>query len=518
MTWSGAFTTWLDSGETLYPRYLLEIETIAGGPGGSGTVAEEILSAESPSFQAQTVNPQTWEPTVGAFSIDVITDDIEGLMETARRGSPVSLKMGRSGWDYSAFERIAVGRITNISASNLPGNRYRVSCADLFSLPTRFDRTTSDPQLFGGGLPVGETTTLTADYDSVTPDTTISLASTAALDRPTGGSYLVLVTPSGGGAPFYLVGSSKGASSMTIDTPGADRYGTVRVDAASGSTVTFLALLRGHPLDLVRQIFTSTGNGTNGTYDVLPEAWGLALPDMLIDHIEISRHRAKVNFPSSTYEWSLIVATPMVSGFAQVRSLLAEAGLFMVIHEGQVAIRAAQNPREAGTGPFWTITPENVDSTRPLGWEAWDAQVPHEQSTVVVNGPTNAGGTLTATEQAGGSANIATAPAYPGSLYPRTLSHAWHLTSNVCSECADRIYPWFVTVPERFTIPMAGLIHHRLTPGTIVTVTLPRLYSRDAGGSLFQRTGMVVRQAPDWTRGPVVDVCLLPNSSTSPQG
>ena len=517
MSWGGAFETWLDSDSARYPRWLLEIETIPGGPGGSGTVAEAILDG-APAFQAQTVNPHTWEPTVGAFSVDVITDDIESLMETARRGSPVSIKMGAQGWDYSAFERVAIGRITNISTADALGSRYRVSCADLLSAPTRFDTSNGNLQLFSGTYEAGSTTTLTADYDASVPDTSISLASTTALGRPTGGSYLVLVTPDSGDPPFYLVGSGKTASSMTIDTPGANRYGTTRVNAANGSTVTFVSLLRGHPLDLLRQILTSTGNGTNGTYDVLPEAWGLAFPDALIDHLDIEQYRAAVNFPSSTYEWSLIIAAPLTSGVVQLRSVFAQAGLFLTVHEGQITCRAAQNPRTPGVGPFYTITPDDVDGERAVGWEGWDAQVPHEQSGVVVNGPTNADGTLAGSHTEVGSANISTAPAYPADLYPRTLAHAWHLTDNVCNEVADRLYVWSATVPERFTIPMAGLIHHRLGVGALVTVTLPRLYSRDAGGSLFSRVGMVVRQAPDWTRGPTLDVCILPNSSTSPQG
>ena len=516
MTWGGAFETWLDSAESRYRRFLLEIETIPGGPGGSGTVAEGVLATEPASFQAQGVNPQSWEPTVGAFTVDVVTNDIAGLMDTARRGSPVSLKMGAAGWDYSAFERIALGRITNITGAP-GGNRYRVSCADLFSMPTRFDSSTGNLQLFTGTYEAGSTTTLTADYDSVTPDTTISLASTAALGRPTGGSYLVLVTPSSG-EPFCLVGSSKTASSMTIDTPGANRYGTTRVDASSGDTVTFVALLRGHPLDLYRQILASTGNGTNGAYDVLPEAWGLALPDALIDHVDIGQYRAAVNFPSSTYEWSLIISAPLVSGFTQIRSILAEAGLFAGVHEGQLTCRAAQNPRDPGVGPFWVLGPEDIDMNRQSEWAAWDSQVPHEIATLTVNGPTQADGTLLGSATAAGSAQISSAPAYGGSDYPRTLSHAWHLTSSVCQEVADRLYVWAVTVPERFTLPLAGLIHHRLSPGSLVTLTLPDAYSRDAGGPCLLRTGMVMRQAPDWTRGPTVDVCLLPNSSTSPHG
>jgi len=522
VSWGGAFETWLASGQTLYPRYMLEVETIPEAPGGSGTIPGEIIGTDgghvAVRFQAQSVNPRSWESTVGAFSVDLNTTDIEGLMETVRRGSPISLLMGAPGWERDAFERVALGRLVNVTAPDAAGPVFRLGCADLFSLPSRFDTQNGNLLLFSGTYAAGSTTTLSADYDSVSPDGSISLASTAALGRPTGGEYLVMVTPTGGGDPFYLVGSAKGASSMTIDTPGANRYGTTRVDANSGDTVTFLSLLRGHPLDLIRQILTSTGNGINGTYDVLPEAWGLALPDHLIDHVDIGQYIEGVNFPSSTYEWSLILSAPLTSGFVQLRSIFAEAGFFLTVHEGQITCRAAQDPRDPIVGPFWSITPDDIDSDRPLTWEAWDAQVASELSGVIVNGPTQADGTLMGSHTELGSTNITTAPAYPASLYPRTLSHAWHLTDNVCQETAERLYPWHATVPERLSIPMAGLIHHRLGLGTLVEVTIPTVYSRDAGGPLIQRTGMVVRQAPDWQRGPVVDVVLLPNSSTSPHG
>jgi len=52
-----------------------------------------------------------------------------------------------------------------------------------------------------------------------------------------------------------------------------------------------LITLRGNPIDLILQIMTSTGNGTNGVYDVLEETQGLGIDQALVDIVEFESIR-----------------------------------------------------------------------------------------------------------------------------------------------------------------------------------------------------------------------------------
>lgn len=52
-----------------------------------------------------------------------------------------------------------------------------------------------------------------------------------------------------------------------------------------------LIRLRGNPIDLILQIMTSTGNGTNGIYDLLPASQGLGIDQSLVDVAEFEKIR-----------------------------------------------------------------------------------------------------------------------------------------------------------------------------------------------------------------------------------
>lgn len=81
-------------------------------------------------------------------------------------------------------------------------------------------------------------------------------------------------------------------------------------DAFSGSLWEVLLFLDVHPLEAALTLLTSSGQGTNGAYDTLGEAWGLALdivdvagwtaeiaisPHLRIDHLTLGAGGARVN-------------------------------------------------------------------------------------------------------------------------------------------------------------------------------------------------------------------------------
>lgn len=67
--------------------------------------------------------------------------------------------------------------------------------------------------------------------------------------------------------------------------------GTVAADHDQDAQVLNFAFLQGNPLTLALQILTSTGDGTNGDFDVLPACCGLAIPQAFIDLDRFTQQR-----------------------------------------------------------------------------------------------------------------------------------------------------------------------------------------------------------------------------------
>lgn len=503
--WSRLFSERLQADGQLFLRYYLEIVRVAGAPGGSGPLAEEIVG--SPTFQPQRLQVQTWASTVGGFTVDILSDDLPDLLQVLRRGSVLSLSAGFPGWDRSAFQRIALGRARRLYAIQGLGPVYRLECLDLFSsLVSRpEDSAPADIPLFAG---VGSADTLGAGYS--VGDASLTVNDLSLYEKDTASDGLVKVTPNSGD-PFYLTWSSKsgssGAGTLTLSTPGADRYGTTRASASSGNTVATCALVRGHPLNIVRRICLSTGLGTNGSYDTLPDTWGLGLPDHLWDHADTNRYEALVDH-SGTYEWSLLVDAELSNGFSTIRSLLQPAGLFLTIHEGQLSARAVQSLRAASVDTGVHLTPAHIqhDSARRIRYEAWAPEASYEYGIVNATGPT--------TTRSASSTKISSGPALKS--YDLSLeSVAWHSESDVLDEARDRLRPWLFAVPEWLSLPLAGWAYAGLCPGGVVRVTHPQLPSRLGGGYLNGRLGLVLAVSPGWTGpGPEIEIALCPDDDS----
>lgn len=66
-----------------------------------------------------------------------------------------------------------------------------------------------------------------------------------------------------------------------------------------GESVFYIWEITGNPVDIMLQVLLSTGDGTNGTYDVLSS--GLAIPEMFIDVAKFESIRDEF-FPTETYD------------------------------------------------------------------------------------------------------------------------------------------------------------------------------------------------------------------------
>jgi hypothetical protein len=86
-------------------------------------------------------------------------------------------------------------------------------------------------------------------------------------------------------------------ASYTIET--ADITRALRREVFLTATQDAPFIIGGHPLTIALQILTSTGQGTNGPYDVLPEEDGIGIPQAFVDVAGIEALRE--DFPFDGY-------------------------------------------------------------------------------------------------------------------------------------------------------------------------------------------------------------------------
>lgn len=84
--------------------------------------------------------------------------------------------------------------------------------------------------------------------------------------------------------------SYTGKTATTFTGCSRGQLGTVAAAHSADAQVVNLVRLTGNPLTLALQILTSTGAGTNGTYDVLPACAGLAIDQ---DNIDVERFESE---------------------------------------------------------------------------------------------------------------------------------------------------------------------------------------------------------------------------------
>ena len=470
----------------------------------SGTVVGASIVAGSVRVTSQSVTLQSWTSTIGTFSL-TLAGDMTDLFASVPRGTLCRLLMGWPGFDLADFEPISLGVVKN--ARGQPGF-LTVECWDL--LAALQSRVTSDSTALPLYHDVVFETTLSADY-TVT-DATLDLTSVSGIQRETGATGAVKVTPDSGD-PFYLTFTGITGSQLTgVSAAGA--FGTTAGDAASGNAAENVAYLTGHPLVLLEKTLVSTGAATNGSSDTLPASWGYGISDDWIDTVGLDNWRNEVlQAASGTYTWDVVVEAPVESGIAFWNAMLSAAGLWPVVRQGSFAARACQKINGSVAKVHgYQITDSAIVSID--AYEAYDAAVSSEAGkTVVIPGDDANKATRT-------TANLATLPGVE-SIEHDLSAFVWANQAAIATADSDRLRPWDQRIPERVTLTLGGLSAAVLVPGDVVEVTSSRLQTRIAtesgDGYLNARRAMVVQVAPRFMGATVqVVISILPAESEEP--
>jgi hypothetical protein len=271
--------------------------------------------------------------------------------------------------------------------------------------------------------------------------------------------------------------------------------------AAGGNAVTSIVLLEGHPSRILQRLLTSTGTGSNGPQDTYPRPWSLGLPHWIIDEDEFQLWTVRLNI-TGTYEWRILQAAEQEDPAAWIAAAFSPAGIWACTREGEVVIRGARDPNNAGLlldGP--AITGADLAGPPRMVWYPDDVPMTYHKST------TSSGATSRTS-----TSNVTCLPARE--LYTHDLSGVLVSvtdTTDILAETRDRLAPWDHFTPEYLELPLTGLRSY--APGDVINVTCSEVRGRFDGtlGGYDKRPCMVVRESMGWESS-TITVAALPTS------
>lgn len=509
MAWSRRFLDALQR-----PRFARMAWIIEGFDPGSGwqtaawsVVSEPGLPGDAVLIQSgwQTVGPRvqlrTWQASGGAFTFGVARRT--AVLQRMIRGQCVRVRLGFAGWPASAFEVIGVYQLWSIENQG-PG--AVVVCRDLLTaLQSRLTTDYAKTSLFAGLTTTS--VTLTAGYTAGSGSATVS--GTAAFHRQDdgGGALKGMIKISGAGGDFFRSWTAKTSTVFTVSTS-TYNINTADANASSGVGVTEVAFLDDHPLTAVRRLLVSTGTALRqGTYDTLPETWGYGLPLWLVDEADIAEGVAKTQPASGSADWLLWSTDEAPDGIAWIESWLNAGGHFLTMRQGALTARPVYDP--AAKMPTFLVDDRDIVA---CNWAAFDSECPQEFAALNVRRATGTGGTtLSSTSEA-----LGTLPAESGAELDAGTDGWTADNSAIATEVRDRVKNFYLRVPERLTLSLAGWRAAALAVGDLVEITSRRIGGRREGLSGYsRRRGWAAAVSPDWIGGTTrIEVAILPDDGT----
>lgn len=337
---------------------------------GTDTATAFNCLGSSCKVAGDSLDPVRWVTTAGQLTVDVVGEQpIRAALDAGvHRGTLVEVRVTLpDDTPATDYYRVWIGRLQNIRSTGRIGSRttYQLVCYGVQSLlqARRIQTGTlsgTAAALLGEShifADVGEETYITPLPYTV-GDANLNVNSTTGFNRETGGTGVIRVYD--GTSDFYLTYTGKTATTFT-GLSAAGVFGTTAANVAAGGTsiVQHVAYLTGHPLDILRRILQSTGAGTNGTWDDYPGLWGLGIPDDLVDNTDIGTWKTDV--VDSTVVYHLLITAAKENAWAWLSEWLARVGIAVVMFEGRISVRCAQDIADASPiRATWGPTDANI--------------------------------------------------------------------------------------------------------------------------------------------------------------
>ena len=447
--------TWYDSFQVGFRTLAWEYTNYRLGAGDEGYLID------LGTINGATIAPPDFRTSWGTFSFTVAQPLRTGSVIS--RGQLCVVEAGGVDWSPQDFEPVAIGQVWSIRGD---AHSITVECRDvLASLTTRITQSNVDARLFSE---LG-TTTLSSGYSP--GDATMSLTSVTGFEFETGGTGLVQVEDNQGELSFV---SFTGISGNDLTGLTHSLLDTTSANAGSGNTVRCVAYIPDHPIDVALKLLLSTGAGTNGPLDTLPDSWGYALPEAMVDTLVSQKHKFHSQPLTGSTSWEAYSLEPQEDGIAWIRDSLQLGGWVMVVRQGRIAIRAIPDhtggPVGSPLGYQSTIELDNSDLLEGVLPEVeWYDQGYDREWRQVRLATVSTTGTR--------SEKLQTMPA--GALVEIDISAYLHDNESAwITSLGRRLAPWYLRVPERITLEVTCGQAAQVAAGDTVRITTDRYAGR----------------------------------------
>ena len=521
MGWAPAFIA--DLGRTSQCAYTVrKMPTFTILPGVPGTVARSdqssvglvalspgaplALSSQSLSIPSFAVGQTQWRIALSGIEA--------GQWATTALPRGAACEVFRQTSAVSVAERIILGQSRDVAGigpqsivSGWGPLALVISRPEARVSPSSSD--TNDAALFANCQATGNALALSAPFAFGT-HTTLQFASAPPMQRETGRPGAVLITPSSGD-PYIVTFTGVSGNDLTGVSTTAE-HGTSGSNASAGDIVQEVCWINRHPVDMARRVLVSTGTGTNGPHDTLPESWGLGIPAHLIDAAGFLDTSNALNstISSGSYIVNAVATTPQGPALQWLQTELNRYGLWLCTRQGQITIRAALDYWRHGPSFVMALTDDNIISAALPERSNYDGGNSAEAVFYTVKGEVLSDWfILTESPKTRPLiATIANGPIVDG--WPSVYQNQALINESI----ARRVGPWHLRIAIVVEV-QATLSAARLCVGDWVSITHRGLWDHTSTvprGTL--RAAMVTAMSCDWSAGVVaLRLHILPEST-----
>ncbi len=489
MPWTSTFIDELEQ-DRLTPFYVLEAVEIpmqdpfpsvspALGFSSLHGEANNTIMREGSGVSPGLLRLRTWGYSAGGLVVALT--DASDARRVARRGQAVRLLVGFTP-ERSEMETVALGTVTNITRV---GGQWRIEIRDLLgALTSRITTNGAEGALFHDQLQ----STLALLY--VPGVTQITVVDGDQLRKSPDGLFYVKITGNGG-ADFILsaTGLAVATNTLTGLSP-AGLFGTTEDTASPANACLELIVIDDHPIRIAQAILISTGLGSNGFLDRLPESCGFGIP---VADVALSDMEAFVNLTDlvgHSDSWQMVFDQPISNPKGFLDAWLATGGYFLAMHQGAITCRGIVDAVPANDTPYtFDLTDDHIGKIDR--YETWDSRNPVEYAEirvfrndgVQVNAETGDPENIPARDRI----DIAMAGVYADTVDGSEIGQLVRL----------RLQRWFFESPEVLFLTLRGWSAAKVSPGSLVRLDIGILKDRE-GFVWEKRRALVMQCAPDW--------------------
>jgi hypothetical protein len=477
-------------------RYVLHTHGVTSGH----HIAHALLSVSAPT---QSVQIRSWSPSIGAVRATLSgAHHASWIARFIPRGMLCRLKVGFAGMDYGEWGDCGIFQYKGISGAR---NQWVMEFGDFFGYMQSRSDTLDYLDLFEDA---GTTTTTTGTF--TVGAATLNTLDSTGFDYDPGQRGLLHCRPTTGD-PFYMKYTSI-TTSHRFGLVTSDVMGTTRVNMAAGDTVTSLGYTFADIPDTWKKLlFKAVSAGTT------PDGWNLQMnmDFTTVDTSDWERQRGRLHGTYGAFNIDFVTAQPLPNAWAAISEYMAAFGSWLVVRQGRLSFRAAQNIAADSSNPIYldgTITDVDIVSV-----EGQTLYHPEARDDVIQFNTTGA------SYGDGGSAprslpatHIFKHPSI-GKVFDDDVATTNENLAGI--HIKDRLMPWHTRLPNQLRLNLAGWRWSELVPGDVVAVESDHVLDLQAPmSSILKKTingtpFLVTSVSPDFANFTTsVELAALPPS------